>query len=72
MPFKKRVVLLAILYIIGLMSVERKNPLKRDQALNDATSGQIGEEPRPEPSSSKPSDIHEQRIKAARRMSRDL
>jgi hypothetical protein len=34
------------------MSVERKNPLKRDQALNDATSGQIGEEPRPEPSSS--------------------
>jgi hypothetical protein len=27
------------------MSVERKNPLKRDQALNDATSGQIGEEP---------------------------
>jgi hypothetical protein len=31
------------------MSVERKNPLKRDQALNDATSGQIGEEPRPEP-----------------------
>jgi hypothetical protein len=25
------------------MSVERKNPLKRDQALNDATSGQIGE-----------------------------
>jgi len=24
------------------MSVESKNPLKRDQALNDATSGQIG------------------------------
>jgi hypothetical protein len=33
------------------MSTERnKNPLKRDQALNDATSGQLGEEPRPEPS----------------------
>jgi hypothetical protein len=29
------------------MSTERKNPLKRDQALNDATSGQLGEEPRP-------------------------
>jgi hypothetical protein len=73
MPFKKRVVLLAILYIVGLMSVERKNPLKRDQALNDATSGQIGEEPRPEPSSSKPSsDINEQRMKSARKMSRDL
>jgi hypothetical protein len=58
------------------MSVERKNPLKRDQALNDATSGQIGEEPRPEPSSpssSEPSsDINEQRIKAARKMSRSL
>jgi hypothetical protein len=24
-----------------MMSVERKNPLKRDQALNDATSGQM-------------------------------
>jgi hypothetical protein len=60
------------------MSVERKNPLKRDQALKDATSGQIGvEEPRPEPSSpsssSEPSsNINEQRIKAARKMSRDL
>jgi hypothetical protein len=53
------------------MSIERKNPLKRDQALNDATSGQIGEEPRPEPSP-KPSDINEQRIKAARKMSRSL
>lgn len=31
------------------MSTERKNPFKRDQALNDATSGQLGEEPRPEP-----------------------
>jgi hypothetical protein len=63
-------------YINTLMSVERRNPLKRDQALNDATSGQIGEEPRPEPS--KPSssadndDIDEQRLKAARKMSRDL
>jgi hypothetical protein len=31
------------------MSTERKNPFKRDQALNDATSGQLGEEPRPDP-----------------------
>jgi len=67
-----QLVLLAILHILRLLSVERKNPLKRDQALNDATSGQIGEEPRPEPSSSKPTDINEQRIKAARKMSRDL
>ena len=34
------------------MPIERKNPLKLDQALNDATSGKIGEEQRPEPSSS--------------------
>lgn len=27
------------------MSTERKKPFKRDQALNDATSGQFGEEP---------------------------
>jgi hypothetical protein len=35
------------------MSTERKNPFKRDQALNDATSGQLGEEPAPEPYSDK-------------------
>ena len=27
------------------MSTEKKNPFKRGQALNDATSGQFGEEP---------------------------
>ena len=26
-------------------STEKKNPLKRDQALNDVTGGQFGEEP---------------------------
>ncbi|AIF83191.1 hypothetical protein NTE_01118 [Candidatus Nitrososphaera evergladensis SR1] len=31
------------------MSKETKNPTKRDQALNDATEGQFGKEPRPEP-----------------------
>ncbi|HEX6562237.1 MAG TPA: hypothetical protein VF016_09460 [Nitrososphaera sp.] len=30
------------------MSKETKNPTKRDQALNDATEGQFGKEPRPE------------------------
>lgn len=30
------------------MSIEKKNPLKRDQALNDVTNGQIGGEPRSE------------------------
>ena len=49
------------------MIVERKNPLKRDQSLNDAMNGQI-EEPRPEPIS----DIKDQRMKAADKMSRDF
>ena len=61
------------------MSTERKNPLKRDQALNDATSGQLGEEPRPEslrrlPESDSRTDnnIRNSRIRAARKMSRDM
>jgi hypothetical protein len=59
------------------MSTERKNPLKRDQALNDATSGQLGEEPRLEPSR-RPSEpetdnnIRNPRVRAARKMSRDM
>lgn len=65
------------------MSTEKKKPLNRDQALNDATSGQFGEEPRPHPKpgtsgygdrSSSDSDIErpESRRRAARRMSRDI
>jgi hypothetical protein len=51
------------------VSVEKKNPLKRDQALNDATNGQIGEEPRPELIS----DLKGQNIRdQARKMSKDL
>lgn len=34
-----------MLYIMS-MSTEKKNPIKRDHSLNDATSGQMGEEPR--------------------------
>ena len=50
------------------MSVERKNPLKRDQALNDATGGQIGEEPRSMPEE-QTSDLKNEH---ARKMSRDM
>jgi hypothetical protein len=53
-----------------IMSVERKNPLKRDQALNDATSGQIGEEPRSVPEQT--SNLKNERMKTARKMSRDM
>lgn len=31
------------------MSKEAKSPTKRDQALNDATQGQFGNQPSPEP-----------------------
>jgi hypothetical protein len=62
------------------MSTERnKNPLKRDQALNDATNGQLGEQPRPKPlgrgESSEPEadkNIRDSRIRTARKMSRDM
>lgn len=61
------------------MSVEKKNPLKRDQALNDATNGQMGEEPRPEPkpqpeSDSQITDLREKdwRRRAGRKMSREF
>jgi hypothetical protein len=52
------------------MSVERKNPLKRDQALNDATSGQIGEEPRSV--SEQTSDLKNEWMKTVRKTSRDM
>jgi hypothetical protein len=62
------------------MSTERnKNPRKRDQALNDATNGQLGEQPRPKPlgrgeSSESETDknIRDSRIRTARKMSRDM
>jgi hypothetical protein len=54
------------------MSIERKNPLNREHALNDATSGQMGEQPRSKPSKPIEDNLNEQRIKAARKMSRDL
>jgi hypothetical protein len=58
------------------MSTERKNnTLKRDQALNDATNGQLGEEPRqvPLPGSSKSEsdNITDSLRRTARKMSRD-
>ena len=52
------------------MSVERKNPLKRDQALNDATSGQMGEEPGSVDEQT--SDLKNERMKVAHKMSRDI
>jgi hypothetical protein len=55
------------------MSTEKKNPFKRGQALNDATSGQLGEEPRADddiPDSIR--EMENSRQKAARKISRDV
>jgi hypothetical protein len=52
------------------MSVERKDRLKRDPTLNDATSGQVGEEPRAV--SEQTSDLKNERMKTAQKMSRDI
>jgi hypothetical protein len=49
-----------------IMSVERKNPLKRDQA----TGGQIGEEPRSVDEQT--NDLKNERMKTARKLSRDI
>ena len=49
------------------MSTERKRPLKRDQALNDATGGRLGEEPRPDPYPE-----NDPRREAARKKSKQL
>ena len=60
---------------ITLMSTEKKKPLNRDKALNDAT-GQFGEEPRPDPLSDTSPDsnqsIEDIRRKAARKISRHI
>jgi len=62
------ILLYSLYYQVNLLA--RKNPLKRDQALNDATSGQIGEEPRSVPEQT--SDLKNERMKTARKMSRDM
>jgi hypothetical protein len=58
------------------MSTEKKNPLKRDQALNDATSGQMGEEPRPDPLPDTSTDmnqgIQDSQRKVARKLSKHI
>jgi hypothetical protein len=61
------------------MSINRnkRDLSKRDQALNDSTSRQLGNEPRPEPSPTelfKPTDdnIRDSQVRAARKRSRDF
>jgi hypothetical protein len=62
------------------MSTERnKNPLKRDQALNDATNEQLGEQPRPKllgrgesPAPETHKSSRDSHIRTARKMSREM
>ena len=54
------------------MSTEKRNPFKRDQALNDATSGQMGEEPRTDDIPYSTGEMENSRQKAARKISRDV
>jgi hypothetical protein len=54
------------------MSTAKKNPLKRDQALNDATGGQFGEELSSLPQSDTIDDENGSRKKAARELSRNI
>jgi hypothetical protein len=56
------------------LSTEKKNPFKRDQALNDATSGQFGEQPFdiPDDHSEKMQKDEDARKKAARKMSKNI
>ena len=55
------------------MSTAKKKPLKRDQALNDATSGQFGEEPTDIPESFSEAQKNEsEHRKGARKLSRNF
>ncbi len=54
------------------MSIERKNSQKRDQALNDATSGQMGEEPRSLPETNSSEENKYTRQNVARKLSKEI
>ena len=54
------------------MSTEKKNPFKRDQALNDAIGGQFGEEPSFLPQSDAIDNENGSRKKTARELSRNI
>jgi hypothetical protein len=54
------------------MSTAKKNPLKRDQALNDATGGQFGEEPSSLPQPDTLDIENGSRKKATRELSRNI
>ena len=61
-----------VFYIVSReMSTEKRNPFKRDQALNDATSGQMGEEPKSDDLPGSVTEMDNSRQKAARKISKN-
>jgi len=55
------------------LSTDKKNPFKRDQALNDATGGQFGEEPPDIPEGrSEIQNDEDERKKTARKLSKNM
>lgn len=66
------------MYVVAMSNTRKKNTLpKRDQALNDATHGQFGEEPRPGPKpdpadTSSAGNHRKDRVRSARKASRSL
>jgi hypothetical protein len=55
---------------VNNLSKETKSPSKRDQALNDATAGQLGTEPRPEvePNVDNKDQARNKRVKGEKRL----
>ena len=60
------------MHISIVLWTRKKNILKRDQALNDATGGQFGEEPSSLPQSDRIDDENGAHKKAARELSRNI
>ena len=60
------------MYISIVSECQKKNPLKRDKALNDATGGQFGEEPSSLPQSDTLDMENGSSKKATRRTTRNI
>jgi hypothetical protein len=64
-----------VLSVMGEGDRSKKDALKRDQALHEATHGQFGEEPRPKPMPPVDEEVsrnQQDRIKTARKKSRSI
>ncbi|MGH9911222.1 MAG: hypothetical protein ACRD4W_02155 [Nitrososphaeraceae archaeon] len=61
-----------IIYIVSKeMNIEKRNPFKRDQALNGATSGRMGGEPKSDDVPGSVRELENSRQKAAPKIPKD-